>query len=283
MSSNIAQAGLMITLQNYEEAYNLLKNENRSRPKVLSMLGESCFFTGRFEEALEVFNKLFIEKDIYLNELGCSIDDYDNFGREIHNFLISLSIHNLPQNVDYNCKQSIEKSDEQYPELDYISELKSRLNTPEGEVEKKAFINQIFKDIKSDDNIKRGRAYFNLAEIHFGSGNLNDAFSCYFNAAHAEPSKALYYGYAAQTMLRLHDEKSMRLMVLFTRRAIDLDPTNARWHMLHGSACFHLSQLIDSGFINHANFELKNALNFCREDQVSLKNAINRLISGINS
>ncbi|WP_234122513.1 hypothetical protein [Clostridium hydrogenum] len=45
-----------------------LKNDNKSKPKALSMLGASCFFTGRFEESYRIYNKLFLGDSIYFDE-----------------------------------------------------------------------------------------------------------------------------------------------------------------------------------------------------------------------
>lgn len=278
MSENIAKALLTFASNQYEETYHLLKNEDKSRPKVLSVLGTSCFFTGRFEESFKLYSKLFVKKSIYEYELGsCSIENYDSFGRQIFKLLTSLDIHKLPLNINYKHKQSIESSDEQYPELDYIQGIMEDINKPSGKIEFENFISQIFKDIESNNDLKKEKAYFHLAELKFRQGEYFEAFKCYYDAIKIEPSKALYYGYAAQMLLRSGNKDYLAFMPLFTQRAIDLDPENARWHMLHGFACLGLSEKLHNDFKYQANFSLKTALKYCREDQISLKAAINEV------
>lgn len=293
MSSNLAQATFTYTIGDFEETYNLLKCEDKYRPKVLSMLGASCFFTGRFEEALDIYNRLFIEQNIYSFELGCDIRDYDDLGRKIYKILKSIGVdrYELPKIENYNYPQSIEKSNEQYPELEEISYLICNANTPSGCINYNNFIEKLLSDMKSSDNKKRAQAYLNASEIHYRKAEFDQAFECYLGAINSEPSKALYYGYAAQTIIRT--KKLIPLMSIFTRRAIDLDPENAKWHMLHGISCLNLSKIFQVGeilniskmlsdnFFATANLELQKALDCCRPDQVSLRRAIEKVIGGI--
>jgi len=268
-SFNTVSAQLTYATGDWEGTYQLLKNENKSRPKVLSMLGASCFYTARFEEAHKIFCKLFTGDDIYTHELGCSLNEYDAFGKDLYKRLEYMKIKefNLPDKLNNDFTQSIERADEQYEELD---EFREAVKLEKSEF--KNYLDNVEIDTQSSDAQKRGRACFNSAEVYFRTGNFDKAFSYYVDAISSQPSKALYYGYNAQALMRTQNPEYV--MALYSRRAVDLDPENARWHMLHGIVCGRLSKNYHEFFLNTARMELETALKCCRKDQISLKNAI---------
>lgn len=275
MSINVAQASLAYSMNNFEETYELLKNDNMSRPKVLSMLGGSSFFTGRFEESYKYYHRLFDEPNsIYLNELGCPIEKFDPEGQSIYDFLKNLDIENLDMPVyskNKNYKQSIERPDETYEELDELNNiLKDR--SSEGKKKFGIFMERMIDDSSSLNREKRANAYFNLGEIYFLNQDYVSASRYYAEAAHNEPNKALFYGFAGQALLR-DKESNPVLICIFLRRAIDLDLFNAKWHLLQGLALHRLVN-VSPYFKSSAKYELERAEEYCRNDQYSLKKAI---------
>lgn len=268
MSLGVVQASYAINTNDWERAYDLLKNESKSRPNVLSMFGLSCFLTARMEEGFETYKKLF-SGNINSAELGCPLEKFDPFGKELYDALnYTISDMDLPHNINSNYKQSLERADETYSELDeYTSSVKA------GQEKFEKFVYKVEEKMKVSDPEERGWAYFNAAETFFLKKDYEEAVWYYTQAIRSVPRKALFYGYATQAVLRLNNPNPI-MAAIYARRAVELDPQNARWYMLLAISCQLLGARLQIDVSKVIQNELNIGLSKCRYDQISLRKAM---------
>jgi len=204
----------------------------------------------------------------YYNRAKQIVEMFKNIGYD--NFVIKPS--------GFKVIQSRERADETYPEAgDVISVL--RCNNID---KKKHFLHDIEMKRTSYDASEREKSYFAAGYLFFSAGQFDTSFANYYEAVKLSPSKALYYGYAANALYREAEKHAEKKEIVvsygflsskFARQAIELDYENPRWHFYQYLA---LALLIyyNVNYIIQAAIELERALELCRNDQNSLRSAI---------
>lgn len=221
----------------YEEAFYILCNINHKSHKAYSMLINIALITFRYEEA-----------NAYLKEYSQLISDYGHYSpefKEEYQTLLSavraLGIDelNLTNYAKGNYQQSKIKH-AIYPESKpFIESCKA------GTIKEMIEINEL--NLYSNSPETRANANFFIAECYFRLKKYDEAYSYYLAASKNIPTKALFYGYAAQSLLRhcknkieetyiseippLLKSKFTEIFIIL-RRAIALDADNPSWHRL---------------------------------------------------
>lgn len=233
---NLATALMMD--QKYEEAYELLNKVEGKSHKTYSLLINAALFTFRYEEATDYFK----EYSQYICNNGHHSEefkeDYNNFKLAVSN--LGVDELNLPKYPKGNYPQSKEE-DSVYPESKLFNDSIS-----DGTYEKALEYNELC--LYSDSPEVKGYANFFIGESYFTLKNHDEAYKYYLAAARNVPTKALFYGYAVQALVRngsnkiaegaslteIHSLMKYKIIDRFVllRRAIDLDPDNPSWHRL---------------------------------------------------
>jgi tetratricopeptide (TPR) repeat protein len=259
----LAKANQAFRAGEFMESAKLLQEEDMNHPKVLSLLGLSYFYMGRFEEAYQTYHKLFMNDNIKVEELDCSIEDFDPTGRDIMNSLENLGIpemtKRLPLMMNLDYKQSKETPKESYDELLEFQTFLTRCTGLANKDMKKAsaIISDEIETMLQDRNpviVARGWMY--RAELSYRQQDYMEAYRCYLKAALTEVHKALYYGYAANMLMKCleNDKNLVGLATILTYRAIELDFTNAKWHYNQGLNLMSLAKLFSQTGLGHPYF-----------------------------
>lgn len=287
-AGKVALATGLVLMGDYDRAIEELKNENRNRPKVLSILGSAYFFKGRIWEAYETYNKLYYDENVYVHEMGVPREEYDAWARAILDCMEKAQIPTLchllkPDSaLCYNEKQSPYSENSNFKEEDEFDAIASKaFELANGNFE------QATKHLKEFVEARRslGGAH-NEAMAAFFEGCVcelierkNDAMNCYLRAASIEPEKAIYYAKAG--MIIYDDALKDNLIdilaaTLLHQRAIDLDYNNPFWHYCFASDLAVLAKLFRSNekenpqFIISAKKEMQIAQNLCTENHKKL-------------
>jgi tetratricopeptide (TPR) repeat protein len=264
---------------------------------LLSMLGQAYFFMGKFEQAYETYQKLYFNPNVCSERLcNKAPEEYDPLGKTIFEVLeLSNGKHLmdiLPEytNMDFEYLQSIETSDEQYEEYKEFVSLRNYYENTFDKNDKTdfyMFFNKL-KEMEESQNVKEvAKSYFFEGEIWFSGGDFKKAFACYLEAAKTEVSKALYYGYAGNMLMKETQKNEDNLFLripasILTSRAIDLDYNNAKWHFNEGfilaslGKIFSVNGQINKAFIKSAIHEMKVAQYVLRSDQLQLRKEVEK-------
>lgn len=280
----------------FMEAVQLLQNEDMEHPKVLSLLAQAYFYMGRLEETYHTYARLFGDTKIKRNLMKCPVDEYDPDGqsimKSIENLGISEIMKQLPATMDFDYKQSQETPKESYDEL---LEFQSFLNRCAGIAGKNPQRTaQVISDelaiMMNDKNrVIVARAWMYRGELSFRQKDYMEAYRCYKKAALTEVNKALYYGYAANMLMKCLDQNSsyVGIATVLTYRAIELDFTNAKWHYNQGLNLMSLSKLFCMSGLGHPSFlksarkEFSIAHQVCRDDQKQLMKQIETMYEDV--
>lgn len=232
-----AHAMLLLNEYNYDAVYVLLNDVKNKSHITFSMLIMAAFMSFRYEEATEVYN----EYSQLISDDGHHSSELETEYHKIKVKMNELNINELelPKYPKGSYPQSKEENSE-YPESKSFKEsLKA------GTLEQAFELNQLC--MESDLPEVRGYANFFAGECYFITNQYLDAYIHYLSAARNIPTKALFYGYATQSLIRQGNDKAKgaslaELMTLISykntekiiliRRAIDLDPHNPGWHKL---------------------------------------------------
>lgn len=248
----------------FEELAMLLRNRWLSMESIRSF-AEFCFRTGRFQDCYRVL--LTLER---LSE-ECGNHDLVRFCREQQRVFHSFGYDEpLPAPSDELRPQSTERGDETYPELDRVNVM-----IENGRVDE--LITMLNREVGGTDRELRAGAFFDMGELYFQQNNLWEAYSCYMQAIRENPNKALYWGFAAQSLHRMKSPplKASRLIM----NAIQLDPENARWHLLQSLFLLNASRTENlEELMEQAVYEAELALSLCRPEQTSLRTAVLKLL-----
>lgn len=232
------------------------------------LLPVDFFRKGEFEKCYKCLNTaVYIFNYFDQTELINNVESLRNI------FLQFGYDESLPEPFDYTYKQSIENADETYNELKFIKQLK--LATTENEFNN--MINTIEEQLHSNNYELKANAYFIKGDIHFLQDNYKEAIYYYTQAISINPNKALYWGYMAQLLNRIGE--SPYISTRYCMKAIELDPQNARWHLLQSIILLKLVKLGVHDLTDQAIAEGHLALGLCRHDQKTLKYAIMKYIS----
>lgn len=282
----INDANMAVRAGNFMDAVHLLQLEDMNDPKVLSLLAQAFFYMGRFEEAYRTYTKLFGDENVRRDTVKEPWDEYDLDGRNIFQSLENLGIQKimerLPLGMNLEYKQSKETPKESYDELLEFQEFLNRCAGLAGKDMKKtsAIISDELDIMMNDkNNIIVARAWMYRAELSYRQKDYMEAYRCYLKAALTEVHKALYYGYAANMLMKCmeQDKNLVGIATVLTYRAIELDFNNAKWHYNQGLNLMSLAKLFSAtgnghpSFLKAAQKEFSIAYNVCREDQKQLK------------
>lgn len=192
-----------------------------------------------------------------------------------------ISGFDLSQPDDFNRRQSIENSIEQYPELHTLDEVMKYTDQDR----KLEYIREVDMLTHSPDPIERGLAFFIIAEFYVYFGQFDNAVMNYILALKCDKNKALYWGYCGQ-VLNTHLKYDPVQCLFFLDNAETLDPQNPRWKFLKSIALFRQGKIaidkalnsetyfIFNAYYSQAIKHLKAAKELCRENQMRLFNEI---------
>lgn len=259
-------AQMALAMGDFEQVIKLLKGTYRSKNK--SMLLNAYFFNADFENCYKLAESMandYSLEDVYKEEAENMVDMLENIDFDF-----------IPSITNYSAKQSVEDSNENYPDAKELSQVYNANETTFAR-----FFADIDSKTKSYDPEVRAHAWFIGAEFFFMQAEFDNAINCYLNAIDNNPNKALYYGYCAQAMNR--SNSSTMSSIILANRAIELDPLNPRWYWIKGHTVFRLSNDIHPEiFVQTAVNHWKKARSLCKPNQVSFKNAINILFDQLN-
>lgn len=277
----------------FQKVIKIIKDNNLNDIMSQVLLADSYLMLGEFVIAVDnyiritnTYSRNNLDKDEYkyLEKAQQAVDFYENIG--FHEYDLYLEGKDIVQ--------SVERSNESYPESDYYQAI---TNCKDENIRNKMIEDLFSQEVLSNPEEKEA-SYFSIAEFYFGSDNNDDslkAFAYYYQAIKLNPNKALYYGYAANSLYKYIIKKQITgevedelvYMLCYrssklAKRAIELDPKNARWYFYQQLA---LSSLIvhNANFIRQAIKDNEIAFSLCRSDQRALKEAILKSSDTLNN
>ena len=175
---------------------------------------------------------------------------------------------------DFSKKQSLEDSNEMYPEL-------LKLQSFNGQ-QRYDYLQMILDTLEYGTLEEQAYKYFLLAEIEILLKETNRAFQNYLKANLLNPNKALYWGYHAELMNNQNVDPFLSLY--FAHQAVKLDPYNAKWRHIKVLTLLRLVYSIDKNgywLISMAENQMIKEINafykYVRYDQKRLENGMNLL------
>ena len=172
--------------------------------------------------------------------------------------------------------QSVERANESYPELDEVENLRAIKD----EAQFSQAIKQLEHDARTANDERKAESFFVQAQLFLMAHHYDESIHCFMQAVKHNPNKALYYGFAGQTMSRFSWSPFDTLP--YIERAIDLDPQNARWHWNKALVLTQLyKDLQAEAFLENALIAIEKAIDVCREDQTSLRNGIDSSLENL--
>lgn len=182
----------------------------------------------------------------------------------------------LPRYTKTDDEQSVERADESYAELDELQ----RIRAIRDEVAFGEAIKQLESDAKLADDERKAASFFIQGHLFLLAHHYDESIHCFLQAVKYNPNKALYHGFAAQTMHRFN--WSPFEVMAYLEQAIDLDPHNARWLWNKGLVLTQLyKDLQQEPFLEQALITLEEALAACREEQKSVRSAIDNTLENM--
>ena len=144
--------------------------------------------------------------------------------------LQAIGYENMPSPTSREQKQSVERTDESYPERDILAAyIGSQDDTQFG---------QVVDELLSGSMEGQANAYYIMAEFFVLAKENEKAMAQYAEAIKLQPNKALYWGAFAQFINRI--EASPYLGLRLIEEAIELDAMNPRWYFIQGNILLQL-------------------------------------------
>lgn len=223
---------------------------------------ERYFYEGQF---LKSFEQAQLEKQAGNNEQAASfLAIFEKYEYET-----------FPQSTAHT-KQSVERANESYPELDEVESLRAIKD----EAQFSQAIKQLEQDARTADDERKAESFFVQAQLFLMAHHYDESIHCFMQAVKHNPNKALYYGFAGQTMNRF--SWSPFDTMPYIERAIDLDPQNARWYWNKALVLTQLyKDLQVEAFLENALIAIEKSIDVCREDQTSLRNGIDSTLENL--
>ncbi|MEK4229990.1 O-linked GlcNAc transferase [Solibacillus sp. FSL H8-0538] len=225
---------------------------------------ETYFYNGQFHACYKLATQL--KEDMQQGEVACRfIELFSQYQYE-----------KIPTYTTCEHKQSEEREDETYAELDEVETIRAI----KGEAEFGEAIKQLEIDAIEGSNERKAQSLFVQGQLFLLAHHYDESIHCFMQAVIYNPNHGLYYGYAAQTMHRF--SWSPFEVMGYLERAIELNPQNARWHWNKGLVLTQLyKDLQQEAFLENALIALEQALTSCRPVQKSLKGAIENTIENM--
>ncbi|WP_107841423.1 O-linked GlcNAc transferase [Metasolibacillus meyeri] len=172
--------------------------------------------------------------------------------------------------------QSVERADETYAEQDEV--LAIRVIKDEQQFATRT--RQLEELAHTGTDTERAQSFFTQAQLFLFAHHYSESVYCFLQAVNYNPNKAVYYGLAAQTMQRL-DYTPFELLG-YLERAIELDDKNARWYWNRSLILMELyKNLQHDAFLEQALIALEQAQSYCRDEQQSLRSAIENTVENM--
>ena len=172
---------------------------------------------------------------------------------------------------NYTTKGKVneERADETYAEMDEVAEIRAIKD-------EQAFslrIKELERLAKEGTDEEKAQSFFTQGQLFLYAHHYDESVHCFIQAVKHNPNNAVYYGIAAQTMNRV--SYSPFEVLAYLERAIELDPHNARWYWNKALVLTTLHKDLQKElFLENALITLEKAQDCVREDQKSLKSAI---------
>lgn len=180
-----------------------------------------------------------------------------------------FNITAIPAPVASPIAQQEERSDENYAAMDEV--LAIRKIADEGQFQQ--HIRQLEETAKTGTAEEKAQSFFTQGQLFLYAHHYEESAYCFTQAVKYQPNLAVYYGIAAQTMMRL--DYSPFEVLGYLQYALELDPKNARWHWNRALILTQLyKDLNDQMFLENALIALETAQQSLRPDQKSLAQAI---------
>lgn len=193
---------------------------------------------------------------------------YINSEKYLHLFQ-QHQIHEIPLVEKSNLSQSIERVNEKYVEDDEVERIRHIANEQEFQSE----IQRLEQIARNGILHEKAQSFYTQGHLFLYAHHYNEAVHCFMQAVKHFPEKGVYSGILAQTMQRLNYSPIEALG--YIELALTVDSKNARWYLVKSLLLLQLyKDLENDAFLNSAIYELSCANDNCREDQTSLRTAV---------
>lgn len=165
--------------------------------------------------------------------------------------------------------QSVERENEKYDEDDEVERIRQIVD----EQQFKQEIQQLEQIAQNGSQLEKAQSFYSQGHLFLYAHHYNEAVHCFKQAVKQAPEKGVYAGMLAQTLQRLNYSPIEALG--YIELALTVDNKNARWYLVKALLLLQLyKDLGNDAFFNSAIFELSCANDNCRDEQVSLRTAI---------
>ena len=175
----------------------------------------------------------------------------------------------IPKPVFTNVTQQIERPDENYEAMDEVLAIRNIAN----EEQFQARVKLLEKMAKTGTDEEKAQSFFTQGQLFLYAHHYEESAYCFTQAVKYNPTLGVYFGIAAQTMMRL-DYPPFEVLT-YLEYAISLDSLNPRWYWNRALVLTQLyKDLKDEMFLENALVSLEEAQIHLRADQKSLAQAI---------
>lgn len=223
---------------------------------------ERYFYDGQF---LKCFNEAILQQN----------SENAQMATQFLNVFSKYEYEKFPK-VTKTVTQSIERANETYPELDEVEQIRSIKD----EERFSNAIKQLEEDAKNANDERKAQSFFIQGHLFLMAHHYDESVHCFMQAVKHNPNKALFYGFAGQTMNRFN--WSPFDVMVYIERAIELDEHNARWQWNKALVLTQLyKDLQVEAFLENALMAIEKAMKLCRADQVTLRNGIDSTLENL--
>ena len=175
----------------------------------------------------------------------------------------------IPMVEASDLAQSVERATEKYAEDNDVDRIRKISNEQKFQQE----IKQLEYIAQNGLQHEKAQSFYTQGHLFLYAHHYNEAVYCFTQAVKHAPNKSVYAGILAQTMQRLNYSPIEALG--YIELALTHDTTNARWYLVKALLLIQLfKDLGNEAFFNSAIYELSCAKDHCRDDQASLRLAI---------
>lgn len=175
----------------------------------------------------------------------------------------------IPVPVTSPLAQQKERADENYAAMDEVLAIREIKE----EEEFQARIRLLEEVVKTGTDAEKAQSFFTQGQLFLYAHHYEESAYCFTQAVKYEPTLGVYYGIAAQTMMRL--DYSPFEVLGYLQYALQLDPNNARWYWNRALVLIQLyKDLGELMFLENALISLEAAQKSIRPDQKSLAQAV---------
>ena len=195
--------------------------------------------TNLFDEQVQIINELFVSGKVKKSfELAKALVVNATF--EVHPHFATVQQHvtllqangyeSMPNPTLPKEKQSVERTDESYPERDVLAAYIGSQDD--------AQFGRVIDELLVGPVEAQANAYYIMAEFFVLANEHEKAMAQYAEAIKLHPNKALYWGAFAQFISRTGGSPYLGLRLI--EEAIELDALNPRWYYIQGNILLQL-------------------------------------------